>query len=244
MLWLIVVLPIAAAITWGIFDFFMDGSDYYEYFLKIAIVFAVVSVILSVISLVLFYCDPELSGLTVFNRVLITIIMLLTWLICATIGWTDILGIIMIFVNIVLILVWLISHCVNSCVVSNEFEEQKTSTTPIECIADNWTVEGKISGSYLYIGGNIDGKGIYTFYTKGEDGSFSQVNIPTEGTKVFYTEDGETPHYDIVEKMWYSYNYNYEPAIRSEEPCYTEETYEIYVPSGTISNSYSLDASF
>ena len=222
----------------------MDDAEYYNGSTKTAIIFAVISAILSVISLVLFYCDPELNGLTVYNRVLITIIMLLTWLICATIGWTDILGIIMIFVNIVLIMVWLISHGVNSCVVSNEFEEQKTSTTPIECIADNWTVEGKISGSYLYIGGNIDGKGIYTFYTKGEDGSFSQVNIPTEGTKVFYTEDGETPHYDIVVKKYYAYNYNYEPAIRSEEPCYTEETYEIYVPNGTISESYSLDANF
>lgn len=244
MLWLIVVLPIATAITWGIFDYFVDDAGYHEGSIKTAIVFAVVSVILSVISLVLFYCDPELNGLTVFNRVLITIIMLLTWIICATIGWAEILGIIMIIVNIVLILVWLINHCVNSCIVSDEFEEQETISTPIECIADNWTVEGKIHGDFLYISGNIEGKGIYTFYIKGEDGSFSQINIPTEGTKIFYTEDGEAPHYDIVEKKWYSYNYNYEPANRSDRPYKTEETYEIYVPNGTISHTYSLDANF
>lgn len=241
MLWLI-LLPIFTAIAWGIFDFWV----YVEISSKATIVSAIISTTLSVISLVLFYCSPELNGLTVFNRVLITIIMILTWLICATAGFSDMIG--LTFVIVVafmsLTLFWIISHCINSSIPSDEFEEQETISTPIECIADNFTVEGKIIRSYLYINGNIEGKGIYTFYVKEKDGSFSQVNIPTEDTKIFYVEDGETPHCDIIVKKYYAYNYNYEPAIRSEEPCKTEETYEIYVPSGTISDNYSLDASF
>ena len=245
MLDLIIVISFFAIVTWIVFGFFLLMQ-----YTRLAIPLGIISLLLSAIALIMFYNDPVLSSLTVANKALITTIMVSTWAICAFIFMAldiDIIQVILIpffAVDVVCIVFSIIVIPTHSYVKSSEYEKELIETTQIEKISDNLSFAEGNSEIYLYSGYDITDKEMYTFYTKQTDGSYLQIVVPGEDTTVLPAEDGETPHCNTIVRKWYAYNSNFDPPIQSDEPCQTKTTYEIYVPNGTISTSYSLDANF
>ena len=246
MLDLIIVLSFIAAVVWIAFGFFILIQ-----YMRLAIPLGIISLLLSIMSLVMFYNDPVLSNLTVGNKALITTIMVSTWAICAFILFMpfdiDIITVISVplfAVDITCIVFSIIVMPTYSYVKSSEYVKEITETTQIEKISDNLTSADGDSEIYLYSGYDITDKEMYTFYTKQTDDSYLQIVVPAEDAIVLPVEDGDTPHCNTVVRKWYAYNNNFDPPIKSNDPCETETTYEIYVPNGAISTSYSLDANF
>ena len=105
-------------------------------------------------------------------------------------------------------------------------------------IADNT----EIHGTFFLFSGSIDEEPVYAWYEKTGPNTYKRRSVSSDNAEVHYLTNDEAPYYEINRfkyeegflKTWY---FN----LSSGKP-YTGEDYDFYVPKGTITNDYKLDA--
>ena len=113
-------------------------------------------------------------------------------------------------------------------------EEKVVEVFLIEGIQDNTTV----SGQFFIGSGQISECWVYTFYKKEVDTSFSLVQLPAEECKIKWVEPQGMPRVIKKQKVT-TVKVKDWPFSKTYE--YTEDSYVILVPKGTIKNDYVLD---
>lgn len=121
----------------------------------------------------------------------------------------------------VIFVIILFSHHNNS-----KTEECITTTYEIVCVNDSFSTVG--SGSAFVM--HIYEEAMYKYYYKlgTENEGIKLGSVPAEETTIYYTKDSEIPHIDIIEMVC--------------DGIVIESEYKLYVPEGSISNEYILDA--
>lgn len=115
----------------------------------------------------------------------------------------------------------------------------ETSSCPILCANDTSSISGDMFGIITYIQGNISEKSEYRYYYELKDGGIKLGSVPAESTTLYYIEDGEEAHIETIVTTTYNLDNNQNPATRCDEK--SETTYKLYVPKGSITNTYEFD---
>lgn len=116
-------------------------------------------------------------------------------------------------------------------------------STPIEDIiyidADITTLEDnfQIKGRKYLTHGYIDETLSYTYINKQIDGGYKVYSVPASDSTVYYIKDNEQPHIEYHKTQFVN------PVLKflyNDTPLF-DQTYKIYVPEGTIVETYSID---
>lgn len=118
-------------------------------------------------------------------------------------------------------------------------ETQRLSTTELVAANDSYQVEGRGSSGLFIHSFAISENGVYRYYYRTEDGGIKQNYVDAQKTTIYYIEVGETPHLDKVGlfKYWYRRSNNQDVLDSS----IISTWYELYVPTGSVVESYSFD---
>lgn len=90
------------------------------------------------------------------------------------------------------------------------------------------------NGTFILGYGYMDSERVYYYYAKNPDGSFSEEYIPVEDTKII-ENDTTSPKVEVksYEKNKWLYLFDFGLV--------DEESYILYVPTGTITNTVNLE---
>lgn len=118
--------------------------------------------------------------------------------------------------------------------------EITTTSTILVCAKDDYSINGNLFGSILYVQGSVSEKAVYKYYYKLPDGGIKQGSIPAKDTTIYFIKDGEEPRLDTVVATYYNMNHNTNPPKQCG--AYPTTTYELYVPEGSVDNIYEFNA--
>ena len=118
-------------------------------------------------------------------------------------------------------------------------ETKQLSTTQLVSVNDGHQIEGDGSSGLFIHSFAISENGIYRYYYRAEDGGIKQDFVNAKNTTIYYIKDGESPHLDEVGV----FEYWYERENNQDVLCYNNVSilYELYIPAGSIVESYQLD---
>lgn len=102
----------------------------------------------------------------------------------------------------------------------------------LESLADRMTVHG----TFFLFGGTIDGQAEYAWYEEVAPNTFQQKHTDASISSIHYTRG--TPHYVVTKHIG---DGGLKPWGISVDSTY-ETRYDFYVPPGSITNAYKLDA--
>ena len=141
---------------------------------------------------------------------------------------------------------FIIAAIIGILVDTRNFEEEKSQevkVTTLNLVAakDNYRINGNMQRSIFYVTGSISEKAEYTFYYQLEGGGIKQGRINADSTTIYYVEDCEEPHLEIIETTPYKAVY-YKGEHYSRLNGVTSITYKLYVPEGSVQNVYEFDA--
>ena len=139
----------------------------------------------------------------------------------------------------------IISYMVSGVLYFKNVREDETpditaTNTPIICAKDNSTISGNMSGGIFYVQASVSEKSEYHYYYQQEDGGIKLGTIPADDTTIYYVEEGENAYLQTIVETTYTWDYNNDPATIWDET--SETTYKLYVPEGSITSVYELDA--
>ncbi len=104
----------------------------------------------------------------------------------------------------------------------------------LQNIQDNTETQGHF---YLF-GGSIDGVPMYSFYKETEPNTYERADIPASDAQVHYTDRRpRLVHSYKVHDNWIGPLY-----LDSYNGSKTDEEWDFYIPRGSITNEYRLDA--
>lgn len=78
---------------------------------------------------------------------------------------------------------------------------------------------------------------VYKFYYQLEDGESKPYSIPANNTKLYFIQEGEEPHFEIITTTTYYLN-KYEKSTTQRQKT-SETTYKLYVPYNSIKNAFT-----
>jgi len=120
-------------------------------------------------------------------------------------------------------------------------ETEQTASYKLVSLQDNSQISGHGSGNLFYVYASIDTEEVYTFYYKFNDG-FKKGKINSENV-IIYEKDNCNPL--ILEYTTYTkgkMNGFLRALLTFGFPNRSEKHYEIYVPKGTILQTFNLDS--
>lgn len=135
--------------------------------------------------------------------------------------------------------------CWSATVANNSEQQTKEETLQVAesktliAVNDSLQKEGKAGSVIFFTVFAISEKDIYKYYWQDEDGGIRSGSVESKDTVIYYTKEGEVPHLD---KMEY--------AVRTigtrnneqrEKIVYIDAGFKLYIPEGSITESYSLD---
>lgn len=118
----------------------------------------------------------------------------------------------------------------------------QTGEWELVSLADSSQISGEGSGVFFYVYVSIDTNEVYSFYYKTIDNGLKKGKVDADAT-IIYENDDCTPH--VVEYTTYTKS-KMNKVLRWILACgfgeSTQQTYEIYVPEGTILTTFELDS--
>lgn len=113
-----------------------------------------------------------------------------------------------------------------------------SETHKLESIQDNSTVHGSF---FLGIG-TVDGNPTYSWYEETGPNTFERMDVDASSGRVHYVAADESPHYVVTyEKsdsgFWHTWGVNVDSGNHEYAT-----GYDFYVPKGTITHDFKLDA--
>lgn len=120
-------------------------------------------------------------------------------------------------------------------------ETEQTASYELVSLQDNSQISGYGSGNLFYVYASIDTEEVYTYYYKFNDG-FKKGKINSDNV-IIYEKDNCNPL--ILEYTTYTkgkMNGILRAILAFGYPNTSEKHYEIYVPKGTILQTFNLDA--
>jgi hypothetical protein len=97
-----------------------------------------------------------------------------------------------------------------------------------------------LSGSFFLGSGTFNERQVYTWYEETAHNSFEQSQADAEDATIHYTDD--TPHYVVREKVYDNDDGMNLWALTLGGSRPLDAEYDFYVPKGSITNHYELDA--
>lgn len=122
-------------------------------------------------------------------------------------------------------------------------ETVQTNSYDLVTLQDESQVSGNLRGRSFYVYASLETNEVYNFYYKTEDGGFRKGKVDASKA-VVYEQDETAPV--VVEYTIYTKS---KMSETMQKICYfgvcneqTSKNYKIYIPKGTITNEYVLDA--
>lgn len=86
----------------------------------------------------------------------------------------------------------------------------------------------------------ISEDGVYKYYWQDENGGIRRDSVDSDCTTIYYTKSGEQPHLDKITHVIHTFGTRNKRQY--ENIGYDNDVwYELYIPEGSIADSYSLD---
>ena len=115
-------------------------------------------------------------------------------------------------------------------------------TIEIKSVEDSTVVNGSVSGGgflvWHHVSGSINETPVYRYYYQLPDGGMKIGEIPANSTTIYYIEDGKEPCIEVVKSKSCG---GYNPKTGDHRLQYTNTTYKLYVPEGSVLEDFQFD---
>lgn len=118
--------------------------------------------------------------------------------------------------------------------------EITVTTYNILSVKNSSSSNANISGFATFIKGSLSEESVYKYYYQTEDGGFKQGSIPVDSTTIYFIDSSKNAYLEKVVASYSLVNNTFTHTFTW--PLDSKETYNLYIPKGSILNTYEFNA--